>query len=390
MTVRLRILVAALLALAGGANAFAQQTPPPAENELVGPPQLRDFSLNGTVTRPAAEQPQPAPRAAPAVPPAAQRQAAPSPVSDSAPRAASPRVQAEQDSSPSSATVELPPPTPAQDFTVPPGELMADPLPAGQQPSATPGDVAEAQGQLPFLPWLIAALALAAGLAWYVFHRRQRERLAAAGAGPVDLFERGPAVPPGTQAPPRPQPAAAPPAAAPPPVAGGIVSTSLRPWLEVEFTPVRVILDENSAAVEFEMALFNSGSAPARAVRFEAAMFNANPQQDRQIGAFFGKPIAASDPVPVVPPLQRVSVRSLARIPLAQLHQIVADGRPLLVPMLALNVRYAWSSGAGQSARSYLIGKTTGGDKLAPFRLDLGPRMFRGLAAREHELHLRK
>jgi hypothetical protein len=36
------------------------------------------------------------------------------------------------------------------------------------------------------------------------------------------------------------------------------------------------------------------------------------------------------------------------------------------------------------------VGKETTGEKLAPFRLDLGPRIFRGLAARMHSVALRK
>jgi len=40
--------------------------------------------------------------------------------------------------------------------------------------------------------------------------------------------------------------------------------------------------------------------------------------------------------------------------------------------------------GAGSAAdvRRFLVGRDTGADKLAPFRLDLGPRIFRGLATR--------
>ncbi|MBA3526239.1 MAG: hypothetical protein H0T82_04885, partial [Sphingomonas sp.] len=53
-------------ALAGTAFAQNAVTPAPATNATdVGPPQLRDFTLNGTVTRPAETQ---APRPAPASP----------------------------------------------------------------------------------------------------------------------------------------------------------------------------------------------------------------------------------------------------------------------------------------------------------------------------------
>ena len=60
------------------------------------------------------------------------------------------------------------------------------------------------------------------------------------------------------------------------------------------------------------------------------------------------------------------------------------------MPLVAFNALYAWGSDKGQTSTSYLVGKVTKGEKLAPFRLDLGPRMFRNLAAREHQVRLRK
>jgi hypothetical protein len=37
-----------------------------------------------------------------------------------------------------------------------------------------------------------------------------------------------------------------------------------------------------------------------------------------------------------------------------------------------------------------LVGRAGETEKMAPFRLDLGPRIFRGLGAREHELRIRR
>jgi hypothetical protein len=54
----------------------------------------------------------------------------------------------------------------------------------------------------------------------------------------------------------------------------------------------------------------------------------------------------------------------------------------VLVPVLAFNTLYSWGGSAGQSSASYLLGRDRNGEKLSPFRLDLGPRVFRGLGAR--------
>ena len=105
---------------------------------------------------------------------------------------------------------------------------------------------------------------------------------------------------------------------------------------------------------------------------------------------FFENPVAKGDRVPMIAPMQRITVNTAVFLPRDQFRPIEVEGRPLLVPLIAFNVLYGWGSKSGQTSASYLIGKRTDGEKLAPFRLDLGPRVFRNLEAREHELHLRK
>ncbi len=72
------------------------------------------------------------------------------------------------------------------------------------------------------------------------------------------------------------------------------------------------------------------------------------------------------------------------KVAIAREHVQVFEvgGRKVLVPLIAFNALYTWGSGEGQSSVSYLVGRDTKSEKLAPFRLDLGPRIFRGLGAR--------
>ena len=351
----------AQLALAGAASAQNAVTPaPPANQNDVGPPQLRDFTLNGTVTRPA--ETRPAPRPAPAAQPP---RAAPSTTTALPPaRAPTPAPQP----APRSATVDLPPPSAAEELppvAAAPVESIAPTLAPAEPDSSS------------LVPWLLAALLIGAGGAYYVFRVRPRA-LAAADVSEFEVSE------------PTPRPAPAPRPAAPA-SGGGVVSTGLRPWLEIEFMPERTIVDERQVGIEFVVVLYNSGSAPARDVTVEPGLFNASREQDRQIAAFFANPLGGGERVPIVAPLQRVVIRSAVSLPLAQVQPLLADGRPLLVPLAAFNAVYRWgSNGHGQTSASYLVGKETNGDKLAPFRLDLGPRVFRGLAAREHQLRVRR
>jgi hypothetical protein len=404
MKARLRIIVAALVGLlAAGAPARAQQaenttaTPPP--GELVGPPQLKDFTLNGTVTRRPTEAPaqqapaqqrqpartaetkQPSPRSQPS---SETSTAAPKP-SQTAEVSAAP-LPPEIDTSPGVEAIPGDQAALAPGQTPPPAEI---PTPAST-PTLAPS------GAVPMLPWIVAALALAGAVGWFFFRQRPREHYGAAGS--ANLFDS--LVEPKPEAaaraatkpvPAEPKAAAPVPTPQPRPQPGGIVSTRLRPTLELEVQLGRAIVDEKKAAVEFHLTVFNSGSIAARNVRVEASLFNAGPHQDAQIQHFFDQPLGQGDPIDAITPMQRISIDSAVILPRDQVQPIEFEGRQLFVPLIAFSALYSWPGGGpGQTSASYLVGKQTNGEKLAPLRLDLGPRLFRNLAVREHEVRLRK
>jgi len=397
MTARLRIIVAASACLlAAGSPALgqdsAQQTAAPSQSAIVGPPQLSNFSLNGTVTR-AAPAPAPVRRQPSAERPApAAASTQPTPRREPVRTAAAPsqRTEAAAARQPPEARPQPQPSIPAPVVEEPAAKsAVADP-PAAV--AAAPADVASGQPSrgAPILPWIIAALAALGAAAWF-FLQRNRSRESYAGISSFDL--EAPPEPASEPAQPRvaPQLGPAAPKPAPPPAAPtGIVSTRLRPWLEIEFKPDRAVVDDNRAAVAFEIFVVNSGSVPARDVLLEASLFNAGPVQDQQIQLFFDNPVAQGDRIPVIAPLQRVSVNTAVFLARDQVRPIEIEGRQLFVPMVAFNALYGWSGGEGQTSASYLVGRKTDGDKLAPLRLDLGPRIFRGLDARVHELRVRK
>ena len=396
--------IAALCAMAGfvlAAPAGAQDapaspvanTPAPATNtaDTIGPAQLRDFSLNGTVTReapqPAAIEPRPATsasseaRRADSAPPASARSAAaerPSRVTTSG--------SATESAPARSVAFDLPPPTQVDEPT--PASVVADPL--VQPTTDMPADSGFAMtGGLSILPWLLAALAAGFGL-WF-FGARQRNRYAFAGASAEDSGLTFAAPEPAPKPLQRAMPEARPvPAAPPPATGGGIVSTRLRPWLDLELIPGRAVFGEAGMTIEFDLSVRNSGAAPARDVLIEAAMFNAGPDQEQQIAAFHAHPETRGDRLSQIQPLQKVVLKSAVTLPLAEMRQFEVGGRKLFVPLLAVNAIYRWSAGEGQTSASYLIGRDGKGEKMAPLRLDLGPRLFRGLGAREHTARVRK
>ena len=138
--------------------------------------------------------------------------------------------------------------------------------------------------------------------------------------------------------------------------------------------------------LQFDVVVTNSGSAPARDVLVEARMVCAHAGQDAEIGGFFQQPVGKGDRIAAIQPLGRTSLKSSVRLPLSQLHSFTVEGRTLFVPLVAFNILY---SGDAQTSASFLVGRGTDADeKLAPFRLDLGPRIFRGLSARPHSMGL--
>ena len=381
-------------------NAASEPVPSlgaPASEDAVGPAQLRDFSINGTVTRradaPAPAQPAPAQAATTPTTPTltASRNSAPAASATAESRQAGAQ-QRSAEASAASGGFAMPAPTPSSGQ--PPSFAPA----TFPQPTSAVSSPVEDTGSdsFPLWPWIAALLAAIGAGAWYF--RRQRSGYAFAGAGgDASAFDLSPAPAPPRAAPiPKPQPAPRAPvpdaAPAPKPATAlvGIVSTRLRPWLEIEFSPVAAIVDDEKGAIQFEVTLFNSGSAPAREVHVEGALFNASPDQDQVLGQFFAQPGGQGGDRITVPPLQRMSFRSVVSLPREQLRLFEVEGRTLFVPLVGFNAVYSFSNGQGQTSTSFIVGRNSNGEKMAPFRIDQGAKTFRGLGAREHTLRVRK
>jgi hypothetical protein len=348
--------------------------------DAIGPQELQNFSLSGKVTRPA-DQPPASPastRPTPTPAPAASARTSTRPPARAVPQAAPPSRE------PAPAAIQTAERAPDILEQTPPSSSVTVALPKLGADSSTPSepDSLIPEHRLLLWPWLLAAL-VAAGAAAFLFFRRH-SRPAFAGGPEIDLF-----VPPEpAPAPPAPKPAAEAPQSAPTPdpprpaSPGLVVSTGLRPWLDIGMQPLRCILEDHQVTFEFELELFNSGNAPARAVLAEAAVFNAGPTQEQEIGAFFASPIGQGERIDAIPPLQRMSLRTQVVAPLPNVQLFEVGGRQLFVPLLAFNVLYQWSAGDGQTSVSYLLGRDSKSEKLAPFRADLGARVFRQLDSR--------
>jgi hypothetical protein len=286
-------------------------------------------------------------------------------------------------------TPEQAAPTPVPE----PSAVEAPVTSAPAVPSPEPTSPVEERGGLSWL-WLLLALGLGAG-AFLVVRMRRREA-PAAGDAPLLLTEAEPAPPRAEPRPvPAPRPAAAPapaPAPTPAPAAApaGSVGIVMRPWLEIDFRPERAVAAETGAEVRYEVTLRNTGNAPARNVRLAARMFSAGPQLDQEIAAFFARGVDGAGAAPLtILPRSDVTFQSVVNLPRDQVREIRMEGRSLFVPTVAFNLLYDYGRDkTGQTCSSHVVGREaeTPTAKMGPFRLDLGPRVWRSVGQRPSAL----
>lgn len=401
MPTRRRLTIAALgaLALPGEAAAYQAQ-----DTNTVGPAEIRDFSLPGS--RPA--QPEPEPTIAPVAPPVAQPQppaASPTPApTTSDPPATSPPAPA-SNARATRAPARTPPRTATRAVglpesrdlqrTLPPAAASVAPAPetAAPLPEAPPAteEASEAPAPAPQpesgFPWLY--LLLAAGAALLAFFGWWKFRSAGLDSS-TEIYELNESA-----SAPQPEPAAAAAAEAAAAVAapaqnGDVIGIVMRPWLELEFKPDRATATGDGAGVQYEVTIRNVGNAPARNVRLAAQMFNAGPELDKEIAGFFARGVdeAGAPPLTLLPRTE-VTLRSTVSMARADMREIKVQGRSLFIPTVAFNLLYNWGRDkAGQTCSSHVVGREpdTPSEKMAPFRLDLGPRIYRSVGQRPSAL----
>ncbi len=274
------------------------------------------------------------------------------------------------------ATPEAPPAaTPTPDAAVPAPGATAPTAPTA---SIEPRDV---EGS-PWLGWLIVlpagAAVLIAGLLW-----RRRRRGAALAQSPAIDPDAAAALPP------------APPVAIADPDAHADAVPDERAWVTFALTPRRAGVNLLTATLEAVLVVRNEGEAVAEEVRIDVRLLSARIGQESELATLF----AETAETPVVAPFalaagEERAIDLLVTATRAQLNVLSAAGRPMFVPVAAVNVRYVSSGGSGgvhgQTAAGFAIGvEREGTTKLTPFWLDTPGRMHDRLAARPHALSLR-
>ena len=357
-------------------------------------PGLGNYSLPGQLTTPPVATPTPAvPIVRPPAPASTPTPAAHTPTPTPGPSAPpSPTPSPRSTPTPAATPTPVPTPTstPAAAAVLPAEPAFADnpvanPLPeaAPVAPAPAPSEAAlpgaaatERSGWLG--PVLIGLLVLAAA-GFFLWRRRARAD------APLALPPAEEAAPPVlAEAPPvAPETPSRPLAAAPTP--RFLDQTTAAP-------PARIELDEPSvsragvnlvtATADVTVTLRNTSGSIARGIALDIRLTSAQPGQDAALSTLLAGAVAkpATPPFDLAPGETR-QVRTLATMPRAAITVLMAGGRPMFVPMIAIRAVHA----GGQTTSVHAIGiERPGHAKLGPFWLDQPSRMFDTIGVRPH------
>lgn len=154
------------------------------------------------------------------------------------------------------------------------------------------------------------------------------------------------------------------------------------PAITIGFQPRSANATLFNAVLGFELTLTNHGSEDLADIRVNGAMGQAEDHGTRD-------PLAADLlPLQEVPRLQTGGTEKIItefRVPLAGIRPIQFGSQALFVPLVQISI--AWTDGSGAphlQTAAFLIGQEhqPPRPKMAPFRLDLGPRSFAPLGHR--------
>lgn len=359
--------------------AVPERAGPEIDNRPPAPLPVPPAPENQTAPVPApvpAQTPPPVTATVPAAPARTDRptpQAAPPGRTDSAPATAAPAP-------------EPVPERPADAQQQAPVEAPPTPEPQAAQPAAPPPTASAPASPFP-MAWIGGALALLALAGIWLWRRRgSRQDRTVPAAEPIALAETSAE----TTAPVEtPMSAAAAPTGAPrvesppPPV---IPTSTDRALIEISFHPESARATLVGAAVGYRLVLRNSGRGTARDVAVAALIANADARQSELLAAFFDGPVdRPTHRVASIAPGESVTLRGELRLSHDAIVPIKVRDRSLLIPVLAFNARYGWGGAeSGQTAAAFIVGQENEPprDKMAPFRLDQGPRQYRGVGSR--------
>lgn len=152
------------------------------------------------------------------------------------------------------------------------------------------------------------------------------------------------------------------------------------------------------ATIGYSLTLHNRGARSAEDILIRTLIANADAGQQAHLQQFFAGAagLPAHSTVSLAPGQSHSLTGELRLLP-DQISPVQMGDRALLIPLVAFDAQYRWidepeagPTGTGRTGRAFIIGqeKSPPADRLAPFRLDQGPRQFRAPGSRATALEL--
>jgi hypothetical protein len=246
----------------------------------------------------------------------------------------------------------------------------ASPTATAAAPPATVAESAE-EGGFPWL-WALGGVAALGALGLAGWSWRRRRTPSAREAPQVERPRVGPI--------PEPAPAAAPP---PGPAAPAIRPSSPKPAapvpepLQIALEPLRLSLTLMNATLAYRLRVANGGMTALTGLTIGADMISAHASLSREEQLAGPVMAAAGQSIGRLEPGESRDVEGEFRLPFQQIVPIRQGRAALLLPLARFRVE---AEGAAPLVRTFIVGQPGTSERLQPFRLDLGPRIYPNLA----------
>lgn len=152
------------------------------------------------------------------------------------------------------------------------------------------------------------------------------------------------------------------------------------PPFVVEMVSAQLRVSETLLAFDLELAITNTQTHVAEGVRPAAALISAHPGQDLDIAAFHGDSAGIAQAQAFdVPAGGTVRLPVQVNLPRERLHVVTVHGRPIMVALLMLDLRWRAGLSIRRFGEDFLVGGAGSGARPGPIWLDRAPP--RALAA---------
>ncbi|MFC4293152.1 hypothetical protein ACFOWX_12065 [Sphingorhabdus arenilitoris] len=162
------------------------------------------------------------------------------------------------------------------------------------------------------------------------------------------------------------------------------VTPAEAPILDAAFTPIKATISLANLTIKGALKLTNNGETAARNITLRTSIISASEDQEQAIAAFHAGSQPPPNSIGDAAAAEIIQLEIDLIIPLHELKTYALQERRLFVPIVLVNIGYGPQAARQELRLSCLIGREAvpPQPKMAPFRLDLGPRSFAPLGQR--------